>query len=59
LREGGYGYLAGALAFPFLHKEVAAAPPLLGVFAPFRGLKPVLDQEVLRGDWNGGEPVRA
>jgi len=49
----------GATGLPFLHESVAATPPELRVGTPFRGLWVGLGQEMLRGNWEGGEPVRA
>jgi len=44
---------------PFLHEEVVALELELGVGASRRGLGVVIDEQVLRGDWEGAEPVGA
>ena len=44
---------------PFLHEEVLALELELGVGAAPGGLGIVIDKQVLGGDWEGTEPVRA
>jgi len=44
---------------PFLHEEIPALELELGVGAARGGLGIVIDKQVLGGDWEGTEPVRA
>jgi len=45
--------------FPFLHEEVVASLPSWGVGAPIPGVRIEIGNEVLRGEWEGGEPIAA